>query len=87
MRTRVMWMGIISQHTIISSDKSPVGGWVCAAGAMPQMLMLPDGFTSHPRRCHAVAATGSAATVKSQLAHSPPLPHLTYLHAPTWLPA
>jgi len=70
MRVRVMWMGIISQHTISSSDKSPVGVCVCAAGARPQML--PDGFTSRPRRCHAVAATGSAATVKSQLAHSPP---------------
>ena len=55
---------------------------VCADGAMPQML--PDGFTSRPHRCHAVAATGSAATVKSQLAHSSP--HLTYLYAPTWLP-
>ena len=35
--------------------------------------MLPDGFTSHLRRCHAVAAAGSAATVESQLAHSPTL--------------
>jgi len=26
---RVMWMGIISQHTISSSDKSPLGGCVC----------------------------------------------------------
>ena len=67
---RVMWMGNISQHTISSSDKSPVGGCVCAAGAMPQML--PDGFTSRSHGRHAVAATGSAATVKSPLAHSPP---------------
>jgi len=47
-------------------------GVCAAAGAIPQML--PDGFTSHLRRCHAVAAAGSAATVESQLAHSPPPP-------------
>jgi len=66
-----LW-ALLSQQTISSTVAVTRARWVrvccwhCATGAA---WPLP---TTPPRPCHAVAATVSATTVKSQLAHSPP---------------